>query len=224
MKMVYPDYNFQIVFYENKINTLTIENHSHLVDIIGELCSQINGEEGRFVLSEELEIIKISGGVELIINPFDLNINDKKIITKLYKSMDIQMMDNHLLVDLLEIQSMIFKLLGDISMQNDFNLEYNDSIALLDLLKMSNVKIESESNSFFEKICEYMKAFHLLQRTKLFIFVHLKQYLNNDEINSFLDFIFYHKMNVLLIESYKSECLLKEEINYVVDKDLCDIY
>lgn len=53
-----------------------------------ELAGQVEGKEGRFVLSDNEKEVDISKNVELIFNIFALDINERKLISKLYMELE----------------------------------------------------------------------------------------------------------------------------------------
>lgn len=83
MKLVNSQYSLFVDFVENSINTLVVERPQYMSDIIQDLISKINGENGNFVLSEETEI-KFEKDVIFITEPFTLDLNEKRVIHKLY--------------------------------------------------------------------------------------------------------------------------------------------
>lgn len=82
MKLVYPDYTYQMNFIEGKVNVVVIENTSEFRHLIEEILMQIDGNDGRFVLSDNKEILKIPNNIQCIIDPFSLELNNKKILGK----------------------------------------------------------------------------------------------------------------------------------------------
>ena len=59
MKLVHQDYSFQIEFEENVVQKLIIESPHILSSFLVELKRQINGKEGKWVLSHEGEVLEI---------------------------------------------------------------------------------------------------------------------------------------------------------------------
>lgn len=59
MKLVHPDFEFQVVFMENTISELVFENPGYMGKYIWELYGQTNAKEGSFVLSDKGEILDI---------------------------------------------------------------------------------------------------------------------------------------------------------------------
>ena len=72
MKLVYTELEQQLIFQENRVNVLVMEHKELFRRMIQELAKQIDGGEGRFVLSDNDKILKIDKDVCLVVNPFAL--------------------------------------------------------------------------------------------------------------------------------------------------------
>lgn len=83
-------YNLELRLIENEITVLSLEAPSAYQKIMHDLWQQYNGNEGSFILSENGKELKIQKNVECIYNPFTVNLNDKKILTKLYQELSLQ--------------------------------------------------------------------------------------------------------------------------------------
>ena len=83
-------YNLELRLIENAITVLSVEAPSAYQKIMHDFWQQYNGNEGSFILSENGKELKIQKNVECIYNPFSVNLNDKKILTKLYHELSLQ--------------------------------------------------------------------------------------------------------------------------------------
>ena len=72
MKLINEDLNNEIVFEENKVNLLVIENKKKFVEFIQEIIKQINGDEGKFSLFDINTELKIHDKIDIIKDIFDL--------------------------------------------------------------------------------------------------------------------------------------------------------
>ncbi len=90
MKLVHPEFNYQIEFKENIVDLIVIEDKKVFREYIGELYSQCMdlNDSGRFVLSNEEKEIKLSKKVEIIIV-----IEDKKVFREYIGELYSQCMD-----------------------------------------------------------------------------------------------------------------------------------
>ncbi len=80
MKLINEDLNNEIVFEENKVNLLVIENKKKFVEFIQEIIKQINGDEGKFSLFDKNTELKIHDKIDIIKDIFDLDVNNKKSV------------------------------------------------------------------------------------------------------------------------------------------------
>ena len=78
MKLVNSKYNLRIEWEENKSTTLIVENKDNMLNIINNLINQLSGQEGDFVLSDEVKV-KWEKQVDFVLEPFTINFNNKKI-------------------------------------------------------------------------------------------------------------------------------------------------
>ncbi|EFR44614.1 CRISPR type II-A/NMEMI-associated protein Csn2 [Streptococcus pseudoporcinus LQ 940-04] len=86
-----------------------------------------------------------------------------------------------------EVKSMVDKLAATITeliafeyLENELDLEY-DEITVLELIKALGVKVETRSDTIFEKCLEILQIFKYLNKKKLLIFVNCGSYLNQEE-------------------------------------------
>ena len=69
MKLTHPDLQFQIEFTETSIPVCAIESPTRWRDMQKEFCSQHQGGDGKWILSDNNTEIRINKSVELILNP-----------------------------------------------------------------------------------------------------------------------------------------------------------
>lgn len=86
MKLVNSKYNLSIEFNENESYSLVVENKEYMQDIVENLMRQVKGENGDFILSENKEM-NISKNIYFIVEPFTIEFNDRKIMSKLYEKL-----------------------------------------------------------------------------------------------------------------------------------------
>ena len=79
MKLVNSCYGLEIKLDENQVMVLVVENALTMSRLTYDLINQCMGVDGTFVLSENT-ILKIEKECEIIINPFQLDFKNKKIM------------------------------------------------------------------------------------------------------------------------------------------------
>ncbi|MGZ7230654.1 type II-A CRISPR-associated protein Csn2, partial [Streptococcus pyogenes] len=93
-----------------------------------------------------------------------------------------------------EVKSMIEKLSATITelisyecLENELDLEF-DEITILELIKALGVKIETQSDTLFEKCFEILQVYNYLSKQRLLIFVNSGAYLTKDEMEKLIEF------------------------------------
>lgn len=223
MKLSYPIFENPIIFKENKINVLVIENQKLFVKLINELLHQINGFDGKFVLSLNFKEIEINKNMDMLIDPFSLDINQKKVITKLYSHLKNTALDSDFYIDTKAILSEIMQYAEKISQTSQFPLAYANDIDIVSVFKILDLKIEICLESLVEKILDYCSVVQEFCGITCMVFVNLKCYLSDEELEQFYRIVSYKKIFILLLENTVREQRFEIEELHIIDSDLCEI-
>lgn len=84
MKLVNADWMLEIIINENIPAILVLENSEAMTEIVEDFYNLCLKGEGTSVLSDDLKVISFEKVVELVINPFAIDFNSKRIQSKLY--------------------------------------------------------------------------------------------------------------------------------------------
>ena len=84
MKMVHPDFVFQIELLENRINEIIIEDPACMGRYTRGLYEQCNGSEGAFVLSDDIDILNISKHCIIVTDLISFELNKKKLLNEAF--------------------------------------------------------------------------------------------------------------------------------------------
>ena len=220
MKLVYTELEQQLVFQENKVNVLVIEQKELFRRMIQELDKQISGEEGGFVLSDNNKTMKIDKEICLILNPFALDINSRKALTGLYNELGKLGLNEENYLKTCSLKGQIAEYIYCLLNQVDYALRFQDDFNLQSLFKALEVEFEAGEENFLEGLVYFMDVCSKFQKVKILAFVNLKTYLTNDELQNFYKEAFFRKMNLLLLENSVGQ-ELAEEVVCIVDGDLC---
>ncbi len=220
MKLVYTELEQQLIFQENRVNVLVIEHKELFRRMIQELAKQIDGVEGRFVLSDNDKILKIDKDVCLVVNPFALEINSRKALTGLYNELGKLGMNEENYLNTCRVKGQIAEYIYGLLNQVDYALKFQDDFNLQSLFKALEVEFESGEENFLEGLVYFMDVCSKFQKVKILAFVNLKTYLTNDELKKIYKEAFYRKIQLLLLEN-SVEQELAEEAVCIVDDDLC---
>ena len=221
MKLVNAELFLNINIEENKPAVLTIENPKVMTEVIGQLYELCNSGEGDFVLSEGGKQLSFERTTEIIINPFQIDFNSRKVQSKLYSELldaEINYVEEKAI-----IQSLIIEYLDKLTQNVPYEMISNDlDLDSMKLFKMFEVRIEAQCNSLLERLVEYTKILSRLLRKRLLVFVSISSYLNTNELNALYEICNYNKMKVLLIESHELYLPFHTK-TYIIDKDKCMI-
>ena len=114
MKIVYGEREFILEFRENEVQVVTIENKEYFSEFLQNLYDQSQGMEGKIILSEGEKTLSLSKYAEIIWNPFSVDINNKKILGKLYHELkDISSEEQYR--EICELNSEIVRYLDNLS-------------------------------------------------------------------------------------------------------------
>lgn len=221
MKVIYSQYQMEIDVEEQRITVLSIENQKAYREILSDLWNQIEGLEGEMIISENERIMKISKDVELVFNPFSLDCNNKKVLTRLYQELKDKTNEN-MIEETVKINQYILEYLEKVIYQVPYALDYKVDFDVMTLFKMYEVKVDTLVGDLLEKIVEYIKAMNRICNIRMFVFVGLKQYLTENELEQLYEFVFYEHIYLLILEPMFTK-ILNGEKSYILDSDLCII-
>ena len=84
------------------------------------------------------------------------------------------------------------------------------------------IKYEVLEENFLERLVRYMRIVERLLKKKLFVFVNLRSYLSNQQIDELIKEATYQEIQLLLIETCARDCI-EGVTRYIIDKDGCEI-
>lgn len=219
MKLVNVEYQLMIEFDENRMETLVVEHPVFLADIVGQLCDQFNGEIGGFILSEDEKALSFQKIADLIIDPFHIDLNNRRIINRLYA--ELGEAAGSAFVDYAEINAQTVRMIDDIISRSGYTgITYDLESGWEKIFQIHGVRLDDTFETLAEKMIEYIKIMKNLFGTKLFVFVGLHALLTKEQIEHVFRTAEYLKTQMLFIESSEYPPIDGERIR-VIDKDRC---
>ena len=224
MKIINREWHRQIELEENVIHTLVFENKLYYREIILELLKQHKGLEGNFVLSEKNREIAFDKNSYFISDLFNIDINNKKILTKVYATLQKQVEED--IIEYNQLTSVIKRYFERLIFNNNLDLEQDEEIDVMALLKLGDFKIYFEESNYLEKIIKYMRILIDLCGVKVIFLIGLHSIFNEEEIKKFYKEICLNKINIVNIETQQCNNNSSEEykeVVYIFDKENCEI-
>lgn len=205
---------------ENQVNVIAIESPEVLAEYISELKRQISGEDGQFVLSDK-DICRIDKMMEIVIDPWTIDFNSKRIKTKLLQLVKEEA-DEYFYDSFIETKGMICQYAENLLDKMMYSVSYDMNIDTMSLIKFLDVKVDIQTDKLIDSIIEYIKLLHDLCKIEVVVLVNIKTYLSKKELLYLYQEALYQKVHLILLEA-----TLTEQIDYetivIIDTDRCVI-
>ena len=224
MKIINNNWQRQIVLEDNLIHTIVFENKKYYRENILELIRQHKGYEGSFILSNNNKEVSFDKNSYFISDLFNIDINNKKIITKVYGELVRNALDN--IAEYNKIISYIREYFETLVFNNNLDLEYNNEIEANSLLKLGDFKIQIVESNYLEKLIKFLKVLVELCNIKVIFIVGLYRVFSVEEVGKIYKEVCLNKINIINIESEYQNIKKSDyykEILYIFDQDNCEI-
>jgi len=219
MKLTYDLLPSPILFTENTLQTLVIENPIELRRVISLLQQESQGEYDGFYLSEGNDLLSFPSAALLLLNPFELDYSGKKLKNALYSRLETS--DLYTSETYYRLLEDLNRFAQELSLSCDFEVCYSEVTSSAALLKLFDFRFDLEDAPFAEKILSFIRLQRAYGDKKLFIFLNLKAFLSEEEFRLLAKSLYYEKIPVLLIEDHLRSLRIPGETCTIVDKDLC---
>ncbi len=222
MKLIIPHVDY--VFDCGDIQTccsIIIENQKLFLDTLMDISMQLCGNDGISVLSENDKVILIYKRVELLNQFVSFDMNQKNILNKVTSCMLNLATDATHFMETNQILADWERYLMNLSFSLKGNFEFT-KVSTDTLIKAAGLKIEENYDNLGEQLIDYMELVQEYDARKLFIFVNLRSYMNDDDMDIFMQNILERQIEVLFMES-SEHAILRHEKRYIVDADMCVI-
>lgn len=222
MNLIYQNFDFKIEFEENYFYSIVIENQDLFSEMISDIDFQLQGLNGKFVLSENYVPIEVRKNVELITQFIPFNLNRKDLTNKVYDSLVKQSMKEEMTEKTYNLFLTLTQYLQDLMQLYESELEISQAEDIMQILKMFNVRFSEEEKDLCEKLLDYMVAVERYKSKKLFVTVNLRSYISDEKASQFFKELLLRKISILCIESCERKKLPQEK-RMIIDKDCCVI-
>lgn len=200
-----------------------IESQGLFTKYVKELICQINKGYGQFVLSDSEKDIPLSKSTDIILNPFAISPNDKRILTKLYSDLENVALGENMYAETVKISNSVYKYLSDIEFNSDYTLSFDNDMNIQGLFKIMNVHYEEPNESFLERLSHYIRIIASVLKVKFIILVNIRSFLTDEETGILIEECSMQDIQIMLIESTERKRLTNTK-RYIIDKDQCEIF
>lgn len=192
---------------------LTIEDVSVFSNLVRQLYSYTEESELK-LFDKKLKSLKESE-LLLVTDILGFDVNSSSMLKLIHADLESQLNDKPEVKSMIEnLANTITELIAYECLENELDLEY-DEITILELIKALGIKIETQSDTIFEKCFEILQIFNFLSKKKLLVFVNSGAYLSKEEMQKLIEYIELSNQRVLFVEPRR----LYDFPQYVLDKD-----
>lgn len=218
-------YDNKIEFEQGRVNVLEISNKRTFTNFIlnfNELCKNEKFETNIITLhGNDNELLKFSKEVDIVIDIFNIELNSKKILTKLYDKMESSIENKDKIIEVMfKLRELLYNNIEEFPF--DFNIR--EEIDILSILKLYDIKIDEDMYiDFSQKLFFLVDIISELKIAKILIIPNLKSYLNDVELIEFYKYTMYKELKLLIIENKFSNDTLTYEKKMQIDDNYDDI-
>lgn len=207
-------------FSGTKAQTLVIEAPNFLRTFLQDLYDQINGIEGEMVLSEQDKQLAIGNWVEVMDSFLNFDMNKKHLLNKIIGQMERIAGSDAFFLKTSDILQRLEAYTSELAFSFDCDIVCGHC-TVGGLLKGMGVTVRDEYEDPLERLIDYMELVREFERDKLFVYVNLRSFFSDAEIEGFLRTALDHGYRILLIDAQSHEKLSLES-RITVDNDLCE--
>lgn len=223
MNLRHTDWKFVIPL-EAGCRTLVLESPSLFSQLTTEMVRQMNGEEGGFFTEENYEEVPLSKSLWLLYSPYTIDLNERKILTKLYKEMESGIYAEYV-EEYLEIERTLLSLVDRIQLGGHLPMQHDDRLPVPDLLKIMNLKMEQDSEQdIIERLYSYIELVTKYFQSKGFVCVQFRDFFTDEQLRVFAQEMSMEHIGVVFLESHNRRETFPDEIVYTIDDSWCELY
>lgn len=221
MKLANPNIDSLIETGKGEVPSLIIENQDFFRNLLFDMNSQINGKSGESVLSDDKSILDFARYAEIVDSFLSFSINRKSLLSKISSALEKEAVAEGMYVKTVTLLSEIQAYIEELSAGFSADIAC-DNVTVSSVLKMAGIAVREEYDNPLEAILDYMELTGEFERRKLFIFVNVRSYFDDEDMEMFIESVLEHEFDVMLLESSERR-RLKGEKRIIIDHDLCEI-
>ena len=220
MKLCIKYLDNNLVLNTSEVCALEIENKRYFYRVVNDLYMASNGNisDDIVLLDKNDKEINISNKLKIFLNFFDFGLTDKKYTNDISKYIANNITDENkelLAKQYNKIISIYKKILNDI----DLPLIIDSEISIENITKIMKININS-SKDLLSNLFILIDLENLFHTKNILVFINLKQYLINEEIEELYKYSIYNEVQLILIDSQSYGTTLSQEKKLIIDENL----
>ncbi len=220
MKLIINYFENEISFEENIINVIEVENQKYFYRIVNDLNECSNGivNDNINFFDADFNNIDLSGKIKMVIDYFNIELNDKKTVNEIEKFI-LKNIDDKAKKEIINLYLKILKNYNSVANKLEIPLIYNDEIQYDKLIKIIGYSVDKKQD-LLDNLLLLIDIERIFKLNRLIVFVNLKQYLSFDEIIELYKYSIYNDVKILLIDSTKYDKKCDYEKKLIIDSEL----
>lgn len=197
----------------DKATTFVIEDQALFTQVIKDLYYFDENRQLK-IYHEDFCLIKLNE-LLVITDIFGFEVNSASVLKLIYNDLENQLNEKpEVKTKIEQLANQITELIDLELISHELDLE-SDEITVLELFKALGIKIETQSDTIYEKMYEILQIFKYLSKKKLLVFVNVCSYFSNEEFQELQSYISLSNMDVLFLEPRSIE----NNKQYILDRD-----
>lgn len=221
MKLFHPAIN-SCLDSKSGVYNLIIENKKFFRECVLDLKNQQEGEEGKFVLQNANgEPTSISSHLQIITDPFSISLNQRNILSKVIKNLEVEINSDPYETTLKEAIDLFTNYIKCAGNSLGINLEFQRT-SFDSILHALDIHVQvSDRTNLLEQLLDYME-FTAKSEEDIFVIVNLHSLFTSEEIRYFLSDCHAKELQIFFIEN-NSYPYMHSASSVIIDNDLCEL-
>ena len=207
---------------DDKCYSIQIENKKLYQSILSE-CMNEDDEKQLILIDNKENCCEIEKQILFISDPYNEEVNNKKILTKIYEMISKSINENIELIT--KIDTNLYKIREIIINEaNELPIEFEalDDIKTTDILNLFKLKIDTKSYiTIVDRINLMIEIMSITKSDLILCFFNLKSILEKEQILEIEKYALYHNIKLLLIEPNLYDNI-ENEITLQINKNFED--
>lgn len=198
---------------------LFLEDPHVFRQIVESLLDCSNNLSDEVVLSNGGSIINLSKISDLIIDPFHIDMNNRRILSGLYNEL-AESMQSYEDLEYSKWLANTVEMMERVLLRSVAPISFSCEIACQDLFKAVHVKVDDEVECPTDRFISYLRLMHQYCGTEIFFLVNMSLFFDEQELSAIKQSAEYENIALVFLEG---ECKSIKEECIIIDKDFCTI-
>ena len=224
MRLIHQEFENPLFLPEQHLGFLIVEDPKKYYAISREFLSQVDDDEGRFVLSEKYKALTIPKVMAVVDSPLQLEHNPRRALTALYKQLEKHCVEEALMIELQDLIDELGLRLRRLLPELEVELEEIETPEWSAIFKFFDLRFRSHYTQLEEALLDYLRITQSYLKIKFFVVIGALQFMDKTALELLNKHAQYEDLRVLFLEGTLPEDKLpKETRTLILDADLCEI-